>query len=110
MRCATPRTCRWQAPSHEQHAWDAARASAARAAAAVRARRAGSRRGARAAASANDDVAWLGSRFAAGAEQRALELRMASMKERLASEADALFTGACVAHTCLHTCTAVTLG
>jgi hypothetical protein len=45
-------------------------------------------------AHAGEDIAWLGSRFAAGEEQRAQELCMVSMKERLAADAEAQFAGA----------------
>ena len=61
--------------------------------------RAGTRRASAvtAAASGGDmdsSIAWLGSRFASGAEQRAQELRMVDTKARLATEADALYAGA----------------
>ena len=47
-----------------------------------------------AATSPGDDVAWLGSRFAAGAEQRAQELQMVALKDRLASDSAAEHAGA----------------
>jgi len=47
-----------------------------------------------AASAPGDDVAWLGSRFAAGAEQRSQELRMVALKERLASDSAAEYAGA----------------
>ena len=47
-----------------------------------------------AATTPGDDVAWLGSRFAAGAEQRAQELQMVALKERLASDSAAEHAGA----------------
>jgi hypothetical protein len=45
-------------------------------------------------ASASADHSWLGSRFAAGAQQQLQEIAMRELKERLSSDTDARVEGA----------------